>query len=351
MPSAKAGQRGNGRVTLQILAEYLGLSKTTVSVVVSESPAAKAIPRGTRARILNAARELGYRPNYLASSLRRNKTMSIGILVPELGEGYFPLVMNGVEQYLLNANYFYFTASHYWKAELLDKYPWLLQERSVDGLLFLNTPVPKEISLPSVAVSGHQDQKWLTNVILDHEKAAFLALKHLKELGHRRIAFMKGQSFTLDRNERWESICQVAQQLNIAIDPELCISLEMNTWSPELGYEPVHELVRRRRDFTALFCFNDTSAAGAIRALYDAGIRVPHDVSVIGFDDVVGAKFGIPSLTTVRQPLWQMGQTAAKILLERIARPKAKHPKEIMMQPELVIRESTGPASKGTRRG
>jgi DNA-binding LacI/PurR family transcriptional regulator len=351
MPSAKAGRRKSGRVTLQILAEHLELSKTTVSVVVSESPAAKAIPRETRTRILNAARELGYRPNYLASSLRRNRTMSIGILVPELGEGYFPLVMNGIEQYLLNANYFYFTASHYWKTELLDKYPRLLQERSVDGLLFLNTPVPRDVSLPSVTVSGHQEQKGLTNVILDHRKAALMALKHLKDLGHRRIAFMQGQSFTLDRDERWESIRQVAQQLRISIDPRLCIALEMNTWSPELGYEPVRELVRRRRDFTALFCFNDTSAAGAIRALYDAGIRVPRDVSVIGFDDVVGAKFGIPSLTTVKQPLWQMGQTAAKVLLERIARPKANHPKEILMQPELVIRESTGPAFEGARRG
>lgn len=334
---------GEERVTLGTLAKHLSLSKTTISVVVSGSPAAENIPPETRKRILQAAKELHYRPHFLARSLRSNRSMTVGVMVPELGEGYFTLVMNGAEQYLLSQHYFYFTASHYWKQELLDKYPHMLMERAVEGLLLVNTPLPEDVDLPIVSVSGHKPGKNVTNIILDHEKAAVLALQHLKALGHRRIAFMRGQSFTLDTDYRWQSIVRTARKLEMPVDPEICIGLEMNTWSPELGYDPVRALLERRRDFTAIFCFNDTSAFGAIRALKDAGLRVPEDVSVIGFDDVASAKYSTPSLTTVRQPLWEMGRTAAELLLRKIAHPGAKYPAEVMMEPELMVRESTAP--------
>jgi len=114
--------------------------------------------------------------------------------------------------------------------------------------------------------------------------------------------------------------------------------------TPELGYRLVRQLLERRRDFTAVFCFNDISAIGAIRALTDVGLRVPGDVSVMGFDDIITAAFNQPSLTTVKQPLRQMGQTAARVLLERIANPEKEYPAELVMQPELLVRESTGPA-------
>ncbi|HTX41238.1 MAG TPA: LacI family DNA-binding transcriptional regulator [Acidobacteriaceae bacterium] len=335
---------GEQRVTLGTLAEHLSLSKTTVSVVISGSPAAKSIPPETRARILQAARELHYRPHYLARSLRRNRTMSVGVMVPELGEGYFTLVMNGIEQHLLTQHYFYFTASHYWKPDLLEKYPRMLLDRSVEGLLLVNTPLPEDVDVPIVSVSGHKAAKNVTNVVLDHERAAVLALSHLRDLRHRRIAFMRGQAFTADTDERWQSIARTAREMGLAIDPAICMKLEANTWSPQLGYEPVTELLRHRRDFTAIFCFNDTSAFGAMRALRDVGLRVPEDVSVIGFDDVVGAQFTTPSLTTVRQPLFEMGRTAAEILLRRITHPSARCPAQVVMQPELMVRESTAQA-------
>lgn len=341
---------GEERVTLGTLARHLSLSKTTVSVVISGSPAARNIPLATRKRILQAARDLRYRPHFLARSLRSNRSMSVGVMVPELGEGYFTLVMNGVEQYLLGQHYFYFTASHYWKQELLERYPRMLAERAVEGLLLVNTPLPEDLGLPIVSVSGHTPGKNVTNVILNHERAAVLALEHLQALGHRRIAFMRGQNFTLDTDYRWQSILRTARSMEIAVDPELCINLEMNTWSPELGYEPVRGLLERRRDFTAIFCFNDTSAFGAVRALKDAGLRVPDDVSVIGFDDVVSAKYSTPSLTTVRQPLWEMGRTAAEILLRKITHPSARCPTEVTMEPELMVRESTASVQRTSRR-
>jgi LacI family transcriptional regulator len=315
-------------------------------LVLNNSPAGKSIPKETRQRVLDAAKKFHYRPNYFARSLRKSKSMSVGVLAPDLSEGYFTLVMSGVEQKLLRAHYFYFTANHYWREELLDEYPRMLMERAVDGFLLLNTPADFTVPVPVVAISGHRNAEGVTNIVLDHYKAAHLALKHLYDLGHREIAFMHGPKFIIDSEFRWQGFQQVAQELGIEIKPELSIHLEENSWSPELGYKPVQELLNRTRNFTALLCFNDISAIGAIRAIQDAGLRVPEDVSVIGFDDIISAGYYKPSLTTVRQPLMEMGKQGAEILLDRIAHPTKTYPEEIVVEPELVVRESTALANK-----
>jgi DNA-binding LacI/PurR family transcriptional regulator len=330
----------NDHVTLRTLATHLGLSLTTVSVVMSDAPAAQAIPLVTRERILAAASELQYRPNYFARSLRKQRSMSVGVLVSEMSEGYFTLVMNGIEEYLMAEKYFFLLAAHYWQPALLEGYPKMLLERAVDGLLLVNTPTPSRVQVPTVSISGHQDVEGVTNIQLDHNMAARLALKHLVDLGHHRIAFMRGQEETIDTHYRWKEIMETACECGIQIHPELLVRLTENSWSPALGYAPVKSLLSRTRDFTALFAFNDISAFGAIRALHEAGLRVPDDVSVIGFDDVLSAPYGIPSLTTIRQPLREMGKAGAECLLHRINDPHGPHPNR-MMQPTLVVREST----------
>ena len=343
MKSKKATDN-TGRVTLRALAAHLGLSLTTVSVVVSDSPAAQSIPPATRKRILAAATELHYRPNYFARSLRKQRSMSVGVLASEIGEGYFTLVMNGVEEYLMATKYSYLLAAHYWKPELMEEYPKMLLERSVDGLLLVNTPTPARVHVPIVAISGHQSVAGVTNIQLNQKLAARLALKHLAELGHHRVAFMKGQEQTVDTDSRWQEITETARACRMELYPELLIKLTENSWSPALGYGPMKALLARTKDFTALFAFNDIAAFGAIRALHEAGMRVPHDVSVIGFDDVLSAPYGIPSLTTIRQPLRDMGRMGAECLLHRIHHPKASYSRQVIVQPELVVRESTGPA-------
>jgi DNA-binding LacI/PurR family transcriptional regulator len=340
----KKANDNHGRVTLRTLATHLGLSLTTVSVVVSDSPAAQSSPPATRKRILAAANELHYRPNYFARSLRKKRSMSVGVLVSEIGEGYFTLVMNGVEEYLVAAKYSYLLAAHYWKRELMEEHPRMLLERSVDGLLLVNTPPPQRIHVPVVAISGHQAVAGVTNIQLNQKLAARLALKHLADLGHRRVAFMKGQEQTVDTDSRWQEIMETARACRIELHPELLIKLTENSWSPSLGYGPVKALLSRTKKFTALFAFNDIAAFGAIRALHEAGMRVPHDVSVIGFDDILSAPYGIPSLTTIRQPLREMGKMGAECLLHRINHPKAPYSRQVIVQPELVVRESTGPA-------
>jgi DNA-binding LacI/PurR family transcriptional regulator len=350
--SAKKTSKKHERVTLRTLAAHLDLSLTTVSVVVSDSPAAQAIPLATRERVLAAADELNYRPNYFARSLRNQRSMSVGILVSEMSEGYFTLVMNGIEEHLTAAKYFYILASHFWQPDLLEEHPKMLLERSVDGLLLVNTPTPAGVHVPVVSISGHQQVAGVTNIQLNHKLAATLALKHLADLGHRRVAFMKGQEQTVDTDYRWKEIMDTARTFGVEVHPELLIRLTENSWSPELGYGPVKTLLSRTRDFTAIFAFNDIAAFGAMRALHEEGLRVPDDISVIGFDDVLSARFSIPSLTTIRQPLREMGKMGAQSLLTRINRPKETHPQQVIMEPELVVRESTGKARRnGSHRG
>ena len=335
------------RIDLQQLATHLGLSKTTVSFVLNNAPQARQLSAETRRRVLEAAKLLNYRPSYYARNLRKGTSESVGVIAPEMSEGYFTLVMGGVEQHLLEKQYLYFTTCHYWRPELMKEYPRMLRDRGVEGFLVLNTNVEFESQLPTVAVSGHKTGPHVTNVTLDHKMSAQLAIRHLYELGHRRIAFMKGQDFSVDSKYRWTAILESARDFGIKILPELTIELKENIWSPELGHLPVKEFLTKKPNFTALFCFNDTAAIGAIRALDEAGLRVPQDVSVIGFDDIMSAAYHRPSLTTIRQPLRAMGAIAARTLLEKIENPGAQFPEEIVMAPELVVRESTGRVAKG----
>jgi LacI family transcriptional regulator len=198
-----------------------------------------------------------------------------------------------------------------------------------------------------VAVAGHRVVEGVTNVVLDQRRAAELSLRHLYKLGHRRIAFMRGGSHSSDADDRWECLMAVARELKLEVPPELTLQLMILSSTPELGFVPASELLSRGVPFTALICFNDVAAIGAIRAFMDHGLRVPQDISVVGFDDIEGASYHNPSLTTIRQPLNQIGVVASRILLQRI-RGQATFPDSVPIQPELVIRESTsapGPRS------
>ena len=160
---------------------------------------------------------------------------------------------------------------------------------------------------------------------------------------------MRGQPFSSDSDDRWRSILAVARELGLEIRPELTIQLERDLTSPELGYPVVQQLLQHRTRFTAIVSFNDIAAIGAIRALRDANLRVPEDVSVVGFDDISVAAYHTPRLTTIRQPLHDMGETAARILLQRLQGFK-DYPEELAIPPELMIRETTASVPARSRR-
>ncbi len=340
--SEVGSKRDPGRsVSLRDLGKRLGLSTTTVSLVLNASPAAASIPKETQDRIFAVAKQLDYRPNFLARSLRSQRTYLIGVMVPELAEGYSSLVLSGVEECLLSRGYVYLVTSHRHKAELLERGPRLLYERCVEGVIGVDTPLRRPLPIPLVSVSGHDRVAGVTNIVLNHARAAELGLRHLLELGHRRVAFLQGQTFSSDSAVRWEAIREAAGRLGLRIEPGLVAQLESDSPSPQTGYCAARQLIGSGASFTALWAFNDISAIGAIRALIEAGRQVPGDVSVMGFDDVYSAAFHNPSLTTVRQPLARMGYVAAETLLNRIAVPEAEFFEEESVEPELVAREST----------
>ncbi|HEX4156018.1 MAG TPA: LacI family DNA-binding transcriptional regulator [Acidobacteriaceae bacterium] len=331
-------------VSLKEVAEHLGLNPTTVSVVLNDVPG-RSIPQTTRDRIKAAAKEMNYQPNLLARSLRSRRTLTIGILVPELGEGYHTQVMSGIGDQLIGAGYFYFTAHHRHQAHLVDEYIRMLIGRGAQGIIAIDTLLEHSVPVPVVAVAGHRHIEGVTNVVLDHARAAELTLSHLYSLGHRNIAFMRGQPFSSDSDDRWRELERYAKTLGIKIKPELVISLDRDISSPELGYPVVQQLVASKHSFTALVAFNDFAAMGSVRALQDLNLRVPADVSVIGFDDINAASYTSPRLTTIKQPLTEIGRIATQALLNRIH--DAQPPRdEIKVQPTLMVRESTGPVRK-----
>jgi DNA-binding LacI/PurR family transcriptional regulator len=274
-------------VSLKQLAAHLGLNPATVSVVLNDVPG-RSISQATRDRIKAAAKEMNYHPSLLARSLRNRRTLTIGILVPELGDGYHTEVMSGIGDQLINSGYFYFTAHHRHQKRLVEEYTRMLLGRGAQGIIAIDTALEHSIPIPVVAVAGHRHIEGVTNVILEHALAAELTLNHLYSLGHRQIAFMRGHPFT------------------------------------------------------AIVAFNDISAFGAIRALQDCNLRVPQDVSVIGFDNIKAAAYTLPRLTTISQPLAEIGRIATQSLLNRI-HGTAISGDEITVDPTLVIRESTGP--------
>jgi len=204
------------RITLRVLADQLGLSPASVSLVLNRAPAARAIPPVTQERIRAAAAASGYRANTIAKSLRHHRTLTIGVLVPEIREGYSALVMSGIADALLQAGYLYFVASHRHRADLVDEYPRLMLDRSVDGLILVDTPIGAPLPVPVVAVSGHGQVEGVTNIVVDHGRV--------------------GQ-------------------------------LDGNSPLPDLGYMAARALLRVRPRATALFAFNDMADADPAAAV------------------------------------------------------------------------------------
>jgi DNA-binding LacI/PurR family transcriptional regulator len=337
------------RTSLKDLATYLGVSQTTVSFVLNDAPLAKNLTPETRRRVHEAARKFNYRPSYFALNLHKTGSDSVGVIVPEHSEGYFTVVMEGVERYLLQKHFLYFTACHYGKHKLVKEYSELLMNRGAEGLLLLNTNADFDTPLPVVTVSPATRRRRASPTSSSTTASPPGSPSATSTTsGHRKIAFMKGH----DRS--WIRIPLGGHDAGRArvrrrAHPERTVQLAVGGWTPQIGYEPTQRLLAATRDFTALICFNDTAAIGAIRVLHEAGMRVPNDVSVIGFDDIVSAEFHVPSITTIRQPLKHMGKLAASILLDRIANPAAEYASSIPVKPALIVRESTAPVNPASR--
>jgi DNA-binding LacI/PurR family transcriptional regulator len=337
--------------SLKELSEHLNLSPTTVSRVVNRSRGSMRIPAQTRDRVLAAAAKFNYQPNALARSLRSKHSQIVSVIVPEISDGYSASVLSGIEDGLLLGGYFYFVVSHRHRPELLREYPALLISRAVEGIIAVDSTLEDDLPVPLVSISSHNKLSSAVNIELDHSLAAHYALEHLKRLGHTRIAIIKGQSFSSDTQVRWRAICKVAAEIGVEIHPRLTVQLEETGLGAEPGRVATRKLIERGEKFSAIFAFNDHTAMGAITALREAGITVPGQVSVVGFDDIPGAAIHNPPLTTVRQPLHEMGRVAATELLEMLrGGMQSETPRTIHILPTFIERQSTAVAEQVRKR-
>jgi DNA-binding LacI/PurR family transcriptional regulator len=339
-----ANARPNKRVSLKMLADYVGLATPTVCLVINRSPAADRIPEPTKNLIFEAAHKLHYRPNLYARSLSSPRSCTIGVMVPDVSEDNAAMLLSGIEDYLLKRGYLCLVASHRYCDDLMDEHSQLLIDRCVDGIIGVDTPWNQTPSMPVATVSCRGVGRNVTNVRLDHDLAAQLVLQHLYELGHRKLAFIKGYGFSSDTELRWKAIRSSAQRLGLPISRD-CVGQLLGDRSICIaGYQATRRLLSTGEPFTALFTFNDIAAIAAIRAIREAGLQVPGDISVVGFDDIASASFQDPSLTAVRQPFMEMGMLAAETVLRQISHDNSVFPpRSIVVKSELMVRGSTAP--------
>jgi LacI family transcriptional regulator len=352
-------KRQNGKsatVTMRDVAKASGFSPATVSIVLNNAPLARYIAPATKRRIEEAAKKLGYRPNVMARFLRSKRTHSVGLMFFDITDPYCTPILRGIENALYQMSYVPIFADAHNQRNRFERYLEMLLERHVEALIVVANWLVVDIQLladfskrniPAATIGWELPGDTISSVMVDNETGGRLALEHLHQLGHRKIAFIRGPKTLIDSAPRWRGIQKFAASAEIDIDPNLVVQLS-DSFDPNSGFEGglrlTEELLQRRKKFTALMAFDDLTALGAIRALTKAGIKVPEQCSVIGFDDVAPSATSAPSLTTIRQPLEAMGNLAVNIIMEAINANQEKRDWTIShhrMTPELVIREST----------
>lgn len=343
-------------VTIRDVAERSGFSSATVSIVLNSAPLARYIPDTTKARIKRAAEQLGYRPNLFARSLRSRRSHTVGVMVFDMTDPYCTMVLRGIENALFESSFLPILTDVHNERSRFERYLEMMLERRIEGLvvlanwLFLDINVLadlKKSNIPTAIVSRELKNEDVSSVIVDNAAGARAALDHLYSLGHRKIAFIRGPRQLTDTTPRWRGVQALARERKLALDPQLIVDLHESRdpfSSFEDGIKLTEELLHRRRPFTALMAFDDMTAFGAIRALTKAGIRVPEQCSVIGFDDINPAALYTPALTTIRQPMEVMGAAAATIVVEGIQAVLENKSTRVVhrhVAPELIVREST----------
>ncbi len=342
---------GHGRVvTIRDIAEATGFSIATVSMVLNK--AARRIPPATQRLVEEAASKLGYFPNLQARSLRSKRTNSVGVLIFDVTDPYCALILRGVENSLGDAGYMSVLADLQNTPKRIRQCAQMLMERRVEGLIAIANPLHlgtdlstaiQQFDIPAVVIGSESTDERYASVVIDNRAGTWAAVEHLYDLGHRDIAFIRGPKLMSDSSPRWDGIQKCARAKGIRIDRSLVAEIQGRNSTYEEGYQLTEKLLGTRKQFSGLIAFDDLTAFAAIGALSNAGHRVPEDCSVIGFDDIPGAAFYNPPLTTVCQYMEKQGAIAAK-MMRTLLTAEAGQPREKMhekIEPRLVVRKST----------
>ncbi len=326
------------KVSIQDIARRAGVSKSTVSRVLNR---ATAVAPDKESAVLEAVSDLNYQPNIFARGLAGGQSMTIGVLTQNVGSPFYDAIMAGVISALEGSRYWPIFADGRWQERVEEKALQTLMSRHVDGLILVGGTLSVQAlhtineQSPLLVVARQIPEFAERCLFIDNFEAAYQATHYLIELGHRRIAHISGMENHQDASQRREGYAQALADAGIELNPNLIVE---GTFRQQSGVLAVETLLAQRQTFSAIFAANDQMAMGARLALFRRGIRVPDDVSLIGFDDQSGAAFMTPPLTTVRQPATEMGEAAARILLHLLK----NEPYEIPRFPtQLIIREST----------
>jgi LacI family transcriptional regulator len=350
-------------VTIRDVAAESGVSITTVSFVLNNSKLARTLRESTRARVREAVARLGYRPNALAQTLRSKRSQTIGVIVFDILDPYCTQVLSGIQNALHRAGpYVPLVIDIQNNRRRFKPVVRMLVERQVEGLIALGNPFAREedleealrvVQAPTVIIGREMKKVRVNSLSTNNAVGAAMALKHLAELGHKRIAFIRGPSTFVDSGERWSGILERAARCGLTLDRGLVVDLKRHVSYYEGGYELTRKLLQSGRPFTALLAYDDLTAFGAVRALTGAGLGVPADCSVIGFDDVLASSFYNPPLTTVSQTLELLGSTGVQMLLRRSGgrtdEGATPGPGHRTLEPQLVVRASTAPPTHRAR--
>ena len=346
-------------VTIRDIAKATGLSVATVSMVLNKT--ARRIPLATQRLVEKSASQLGYYPNLQARSLRSKRTGSVGVLIFDVTDPYCTSVFRGVENSLSDAGYMLVLADLQNNPQRLRQCSQMLMERRVEGLIAIANPlrlgaelstiIPR-FNIPAVIIGSESANRRYASVVVDNRTGMWAAVEHLSDLGHRKIAVIKGPKLMSDSAPRWDGIQKCAIAKGIPIDRSLLVEIKGRNSTYEEGYQLTETLLRKRKRFSGLIVFDDLTAFAAIGALSNAGLRVPEDCSVIGFDDIPGAAFYNPPLTTVCQYMEKQGTIGAEMMRNLLSAEAGRTRKKMheIVKPHLVVRKSTARASSASPR-
>lgn len=301
--------------------------------------------------MLEAIEALNYQPNVLGRYLRRMETETVLVVVPDIMNPFFSKVLRGIEAVALKHGYQVLLGDTQNDARLEEQYLNVLPQRQVDGMIFLTARIRKELmeemarQFPIVLACEYLEGADIPTVSIDNISSARKATEHLIRLGHCRIAHLSGPMNIILSRDRLRGYQQALAQHELEADAAL---VQEGDFTYESGYNLTLKLLALEKPPTAIFAANDEMAIGAIKAVRHRGGRVPDDVAVVGFDDIQMASIFEPSLTTIAQPMFEIGQKAMELLLELIEGTSARR-RQLVLPDRLVIRDSCGGERSGQR--
>lgn len=328
--------------TIKDVAKHAGVSTTTVSHVINNT---RYVAEETKAAVWNAIKVLHYSPSAVARSLKVNHTKSIGLLATSSETPYFAEIIQAVESRCYTQGYTLILCNSHNDSEKQLAYLTMLAQKRVDGLLVMCSEYPEELittleryrTIPMVIMDWGASRKDFTDTIIDNAfQGGYMAARYLIERGHRHIGTITGQLTQATGGGRHKGFLKALEEAGLPISPEWIVE---GDFEPESGYRAMHQILMHKQRPTAIFCGGDIMAMGAICAADEMGLRVPQDISVIGYDNVRNARYFTPALTTIHQPKERLGITAFDMLLDRIVN-KREEPQTIEVHPQLVERRS-----------